>query len=1075
MSDNEAASSEPAPAKKLSGPIAWMAKNSVAANLMMLVAIIGGLMAAFSLKQEVFPEFELDYVNVTVPFPGASPKEVEQGILLSIEEAVRGIDGVKRVNSVAAEGIGTVVVELLIGTNASKVQTDIKNEIDRIQTFPEEAEEPTVAIASRKRAVISLIFSGDYDMTTLHEIGERARAELLQSPDITQVELFGIRPREIAIEVPREKMEAYGLTLQEIAAQVRAASVELPGGGIDTKGGELLVRVADRRLSGKAFNDIVLRGTAQGHQIRLGDIATITDGYEETDQASYLNGKPAVRVTAYRVGDETPTDVSNAVKEYAEKAKHQFPAGTNIATWNDDSELLRGRIDLLVRNGLQGGILVLLTLALFLQRRLAGWVAIGIPVSFLGAFLLLQPASVSINMVSLFALIVTLGMVVDDAIVVSENIHTKTQEGMGRLQAAILGAREMAVPVTFSILTTVAAFSPLFFAPGMMGKIMGIIPLVVIAVLFLSLLESFFVLPSHLGHGGEGRPWPIWRPIDAVQARVSRWLESVIAGPYRSLVERLLVWRYAVVAFGTASLVVCIAAVISGFVPFSFFPKLEGDIVTATARLPYGSAVERTEAVGDVLMGAADKAIEQYGRDKVRGVFTEIGQGPRGRGPSSGPPAQGSHLITIEVALVPTDQRQFSSFQFAQAWKEKLPPLPGVETLSVSSSGGPSAGSPVDIQLTHRDPNVLAQASNYLTQKLREFPSLTDVDNTYAGGKPQLDFKLREHEARNLGLTSTDIARALRSSFFGAEALREQRGRDELKVRVRLPREQRTSEFDLDKLTVGTPQGGFVPLLQVADFERGRAPTAITREEGKRTVNVSADLVPGTPSPRPMLESIESAEIPELMQRFPGLEWRFVGQERERQESFSSLGMNFLFALFVIFALLAVPFKSYIQPVIVMSAIPFGILGAVLGHVLMGYELSFISALGIIALSGVVVNDSLVLVDAVNRYRREGMSAYDAVIRGGMRRFRPILLTSLTTFFGLMPMIFETSRQARFLIPMAISLGFGVLFVTFIVLLLVPALYLIVEDARARMGRISNWLARLYGLDSSKPDESPAE
>jgi multidrug efflux pump subunit AcrB len=1044
--------------KNAKGPVSWMAKNSVAANLLMLVAIVGGLLSAFSLKQEVFPEFELDVVAVTVTYPGASPSEIEQGIVLAVEEAVRGLDGVKRTQSVAAEGVGNVSIELLLGANPDKVLADVKNAVDRIQTFPLDAEEPTVSLLSRRRAVISLIFSGELEDAMLHDIAERARAELLALPEITQVELAGVRPLEISIEVPRQRLEAYGLTLEQIAQQVRAASVELPGGGIDTKGGEVLVRVADRRKRGSNFGDIMLRSPASTEEIRLSDIATIVDGYEDTDQESYFDGHPAVRVTAYRVGDETPMDVSDAVRKYAKRIEEELPETVSVAVWNDDSELLRSRIDLLVRNAKSGLLLVLITLALFLRRRLAFWVALGIPISFLGAFVVMGSLSASINMVTLFALIVTLGMVVDDAIIVSENIHSKRMQGMGPLKAAIVGAREMSVPVVFSILTTCAAFAPLLFIPGVMGKIMSLIPIVVMAVLFVSLVESFFVLPAHLAHEGQADSfWSktfapvfsiIFRPIDLVQRAVSNALEKFIERVYRPTLALLLRWRYAGMAFGIASLMVCFSLVKNGVVPFSFFPVLEGDVVTASVRLPYGTPVERTAEVTRILQKAANETVEQFGGESIkRGAFTLVGEGPRGRGPSAGAASQGSHLAVVELGLVPSEQRDFSSQLFADEWRAKLPPIPGVEALTISSAAGPGAGKAVDVQLSHRDSRVLAAASEELFERLREYPTLTNIDNTYSAGKPQLDFSLRR-EALGLGLTSSDIARSLRSAFFGAEALREQRGRNEVKVRVRLPEEQRSSEYDLEQLTVGTPSGNFVPLTYAADFKRGQAPTAITREDGSRNVNVSGELKTGVQSPRPVLESLERDVFPELGAKYPGLSMRLVGQQRERAESFASLGPNFLFALFVIFALLAVPFKSYIQPVVVMTAIPFGVLGAVLGHMLMGYELSFISVLGIIALSGVVVNDSLVLVDAINQYRKRGQGAWEAVIDAGARRFRPILLTSLTTFFGLLPMIFETSRQARFLIPMAISLGFGALFVTAIALLLVPSLYIIVEDFR---------------------------
>lgn len=1037
------------------GPLAWMAANPVAANLLMAVILLGGLVTAFTLKQEVFPEFEMDVVNVTVPYPGASPREVEQGIVLAIEEAVRGVDGVRRVNSVASEGMASVTIQLLLGADQDRVVSDVTNQVNRITTIPLDAEEPTISALTSRQPVISLILAGDQDLKTLHGLAEQAREELLGLPEVTQVDLSGVPPLELAIEVRREDLEAYGLTLEQIALQIRMASIDLPGGGLETSSGEVLVRVVDRRLTAEGFANVVIRGTAQGHELRLGDIATIVDGYEDTDEAIEFGGVPAVQLTVYRVGDETPTEVATAVKDYVERLRERIPANITVTTWSDDSEVLADRINLLLKNAVMGLVLVLILLTLFLSRRLAGWVALGIPISFLGALLLMGPMGVSINSMTVFALIITLGLVVDDAIIVSENVYRKTQEGMGRLQAAVEGAREMAMPVTFSVLTTMVAFAPLLFVPGVMGKIFRLIPMMVMAVLTFSLIESFFVLPAHLGHGREqgrkgGARMSFLRPVDRAQSWVSRRLDRFIENRYRPMLDTLLEHRYTTVATAVAILVITIGAVAGGVIPFAFFPQIEADIVTASARLPFGSPVDRTLAVRAELQAALDLAIEESGGPaSIRGVISRVGQGPTQRGPSLGGGAsrRGSHLVSLEVNLGPAEQRDFSAGEFEARWRAHVPALLGLEALTITSAGGgPSAGAAVDIQLSHRDEDVLAEASRELTSRLREFPALINVDNSYASGKPQLDFRLLP-EAAGLGLTSTDVARAIRSSFFGAEALREQRGRNEIKVMVRLPEEQRASEQDIRDLMVTTPSGA-VPILYAAEFTRGRSPTQITREDGRRTVNVTAELAPGVASNRAVVSALRASVFPELSSDFPGLSTDMVGQQREMIESFSAIGPNYLLALVVMFGLLAIPFRSYIQPLIVMAAVPFGIVGAVVGHVIMGYTLTIISVFGIIALSGVVVNDTLVLVHAINGQQREGKSARQAVIEGSVRRFRPILLTSLTTFFGLMPIILETSLQARFLIPMAISLGFGALFVTVIALLVAPALYLVVEDIR---------------------------
>lgn len=1063
------------PRSQAKGALAWMARNSVAANLMMFVLIVGGVLGVMRTKQEVFPEFTLDMVTVSVPYPGAAPAEVEQGILLAVEERVRGLDGVKRIKSTAREGSGTVSIELQLDARPDQVLADVKNEVDRITTFPLEAEEPTVSLAKRRRQVVSLILSGDQDLRALHDLAEDARRELLATDSVTQVELEGVPPLEISVEVPREKLEAYDLTLQQIATVISSASLELPGGGIDTSKGEILVRVADRRRMGHELEDLVLRGTASGAQVRLGDIATIHDGYEDTDQYSLFNGKPAVRLTAYRVGDETPTAVSDAVQAYAELLRQRLPEGVHVTVWNDDSEILRSRIDLLMRNAITGLVMVLIILALFLDLRLAFWVSLGIPISFLGAFLVLGGTDLSINMITLFAFIVTLGMVVDDAIVVGERTYTMMDEGMTPMAAAIAAAKEMAGPVTFAILTTVAAFAPMFFVPGTMGKIFVMIPAVVISVLVLSLLESFFVLPAHLAHGTKKRlPRKGLLGLPGrVQGKVAGGLHVVTHRVYRPFVGMLVRQRYITFAVALATFVLTVGYVASGMIPFNFFPSLAGDVVTVQARLPYGSALHDTEQVAEVLEEALGTTIEEYGADGVRGVFTRMGQAAPGRGPGAGDTQVGSHLVAFEVALTPSDERSFESEAFTARWQALTPPLPGVEALTFNSSSGPGAGAAVAVQLLHPDTEVLAEVSEQVEDVLRSYPSLRNISNEYSSGKPQLDFHLRP-QARNLGLSSNDVAMQLRWGFFGAEAIREQRGRNEIRVMVRLPEAQRSSEHDLDRLTIRTPRGGEVPLHYVAELDRGRAATAIYREDGQRTITVSAELAAGVDSPREVLTNLQGEVFPALAEANPGLEIALAGAQREQQESFAALGQSYVFALFVIFGLLAVPFRSYVQPVIIMAVIPFGFVGAVIGHVVMGYSMSIMSVFGLIALSGVVVNDSLVLIDATNRERKEGKSASDAVMDAGVGRMRPILLTSLTTFFGLVPMIAETSVQAKFLIPMAISLGFGVLLTTFIVLLVVPALYMIIEDLRALVG-ITDEHANPDDDDAGPPEWTPAQ
>lgn len=1065
--DHDAEEEAALPKSAMSGPISWMARNTVAANLAMFVIFVGGVFGLSRMKQEVFPEFTPEVVSVSVPYPGASPEEVEQGIVLAVEEAVRGVDDLKRVTASANEGMGTISVELQNGADVDRALNDVKAAVDRISTFPEDAEQPIVSLASRKRDVISVVISGDQDLHSLYTLAEDARQRLLDTPEISQVEVFGLPPLEIAVELRRETVEGLGLSLEDVARQITLASLELPGGEVETRGGELLVRTTDRKRSAAEFSDIILRGTATGGALRLGDVATITDGFADNDLSYYFNGARAVKVTAYRIGQETPSTVARAAKRVAAALDAELPDSVSVVTWKDDSELLEARIDLLLRNAQQGLILVVIVLALFLDLRLALWVSLGIPISFAGVFLLGPSMGISINMVSLFALIIVLGIVVDDAIVVGENIYEKVQRGTPRLQAAIEGAQEMAVPVVFSVLTSIAAFSPLIFVPGFIGKIFGVVPLVVISVLSFSLLESFFVLPAHLRHApsaptnGLGRALAaFFRVADRPRQSVSAKLDQLIARVYRPVVGRLIVWRYATVAGAMALFIISIGTIGGRVLSFTFFPKLEGNTVTASARLPYGAPLEATDAVRVALEASLEQTIEATAtewtsgdRSKVlRGVLTQVGQGFGGFG---GVPGEtGSHILAIEVGLVTAEQREFGAKAFSDDWAGRSPSFAGVDALVFNSNTGPGSSVAVDVQLSHTRTEVLAEASAELTEALRGFDDLRDIDNTFASGKPQLDFSLLPN-ARTLGLSSQDVARQLRSSFFGAEALREQRGRAEVKVMVRLPKDQRGSEHDVEALRVRTAAGSFVPLGSVARFSRGRAPTSIKRESGVRIVNVRADIQKHVKSNQAVLQALNGEVLPALRAKHPGLGVELVGSSRDQAESLSNLRRTYLAAFFVIYALLAIPFKSYVQPITIMMSIPIGFTGAVVGHLLLGYELSIISIMGVIACSGVAVNDSLVLVDAANQLRKEnGDDAWRAVIDAGARRMRPILLTSLTTFFGLAPIILETSVQARFLIPMAISLAFGVAAATFGALLVVPALYMIVEDLRAAPAKL---------------------
>ena len=1021
------------PTKKFyKGPIAWMAGHSVAANLLMVVFLIGGGILFSQVKKEVFPDFELDRINITVPYPGASPEEVERGVILAIEEAVQGLEGVEEVIGSAREGVGTVRVEIIEGENIQRLAQDVQNEVDRITSFPDEAEEPQVVIAQRRRYVVELALYGDQSEWVLREVAEDIRDRLIQDPDITQVEFQGVRDYEISIEIPQATLRAHKLTLGEIAARIRRTAVELPGGAIKAESGDILVRVNERRDYGREFGQIPIITANDGTRVLLEDIANIRDGFEETDNFATYNGQPAVMIQVFRVGDQTPISVSDAVHRQVEVINQILPPGLALDARRDRSEIYRQRMDLMMRNGYLGLGLVFILLAIFLEARLAFWVSLGIPISMLGSFLFLPFMDVSINIVSMFAFIITLGIVVDDAIVVGENVYYHRQNGMAWFDAAVLGAREIAKPITFSVLTNMIAFMPMLFVPGFMGKIFKFIPMVVICVFAVSLIECLYVLPTHIGHRRKPDPSGPLGWLIAGQRRFSDLFGRFIRTKYGPFLDLVLRYRYLTLAVGLAVLMLTVAYIKSGRMGFELFPKVESDYAKVTAKLPFGTAVHKTEKVQQVLVAAAQRVAEENGGDNlVQGIFALIN----------------SNLAEVRVYLTSPDVRPISTARLTDLWRKRVGPITGLEFLKFESdAGGPGRGAAIAIELSHRHINVLDQASEELAKALGFFPSVADIDDGYAPGKRQIDFQIKP-EGRSLGLRSQEVARQVRHAYYGAEVLRQQRGRNEIKVTVRLPQEERALEHYLEEMILRTPGGTEIPLREAVTIKRGRAYTTIDRRNGRRVVTVSADVKPRSKADQ-VLASLSDETLPALQQKYPGLTYGYEGRQADRRESMRGLMFGFLVALVVIYAMLAVPFNSFIQPMIIMMSIPFGIVGAVIGHLVMGYSLSVMSSFGVVALSGVVINGALVLIDFANRNRKDGMNLHAAIHLAGIHRFRPILLTTLTTFGGLTPMIFETSRQARFLIPMAISLGFGILFAAFITLLLVPALYLIIEDLR---------------------------
>ncbi len=1028
------------------GPIAWMAQHKVAANLVMLIFILGGLLISSRLKQEVFPQFEVDVIRVSVAYPGASPEEVEQGIILAIEDAVRGLDGVKEVISTANEGKATIQIEVVTGTPADRILQDVNNEIESIQSFPELAEEPITSLVEVRSQVLTVMVYGDQEENTLRDVAERLRDELLQRPGITLVELGASRPREISIEIPQRQLREHGLTLNRIAKEIGEAAIELPGGGVKTTSGEVLLRTQERRDFGREYQEIPLLSHRDGTTLTVGDIAVIKDGFEDTDEEAFYNGQRAIQVNVYRVGQETPQSVSKDVHAYLEELERELPDGIGLAVWNDQSEIYRDRMKLLLKNAFLGLILVLILLGLFLDLKLAFWVTVGLPTAIIGSFLFIPLTGASINMISLFAFIITLGIIVDDAVVAGEIIYQKREEGLSFLHAAIAGSREIAGPITFAVLTNIAAFLPLFFVPGTMGNFMRQVPSIVVAVFIVSLIESLFILPAHLS--GRKNTHYVWQVLDRPRQWFSQLMQSFIQERYQPFLRLVLIHRYLSLAIGLALLILAFGLVIGGHIPFSFIPGIDSELIMVQATLPYGAPLETSHRVLARLQVAANQAIEHHGGPgTVRGMYAQIGTALPKLGPADATPVlAGSHLIGMMVYLVPSDQRPYSGADFSQTWRQAVGTIPGLESLTFKSETGPTGGAPIDIQLTHRSRPTLESAAKELADSLSHYVGVTDIDDGVTLGKPQMSFRIKP-EAQSLGLNATRFAQQIRGAFFGVEALRQQRGRNEVKVMVRLPDEERRSLFTIEQMVLLTDQGGEIFLTEAAEILPGHAYTEIKRRDGRRVVAVTADVDDQIANANTIIGEVTANELAQLIRKYPGLNYSLEGEQASQQESLSALAVGFALAMLLIYGLLAIPFKSYIQPLIVMLCIPFGMIGALGGHILLGYGLSIISLFGIVALAGVVVNDSLVLIVATNQIREANqVSLFEAVIQGGMKRFRPIVLTSLTTFFGLAPMMFETALQARFIIPMAISLGFGILFGTIIILTIVPCVYLIIED-----------------------------
>ena len=1031
--------------------INWMAENHVTTNLVMVLIIFLGLISIVTLKQEVFPEIESDTLSISVPYIGASPDEVENSIVKKLEESVAGVDGVKEITGIASENLGMLTVTADYGVDINDLKVLVQSEVDRITTFPDEAEKPVIKVNIKKTAVIQLAVYGAASEKILTRIALNIKEDLLRVPSITQVGTSGIKNYELYIEVSEEKLQIYGLTIEQIAGSIKKSSLDLPGGKLTTDNGEILLRTKAKGLTKEDYENIVVTTTPLGNTIKISDVAKVVDGFEDSDILSKFDTENAKLLTVYRVGNQGAIEVADAVKKYIADNESSMPAGVSLSYWKDDSRLLKERIDLLLKNALMGLVLVVLSLALFLEIRLAFWVSLGIAISFLGGFFVMSLMGVSINMITLFAFIVVLGIVVDDAIVVGENIFSRKGKDISSLDAAKEGANRVSVPVVFAVFTTVAAFLPLSYTEGIMGKIMGQIPVIVIGVLLFSLFESLLILPAHLSTLSDSKNTVIIF-FNSISKKANEYLQTFLTKLFTPFLKKTLNNRYLTLSLSLAILIISIGLVVGGVINYAFMPEVEGDNIVVRINMPTGTSYLETQEVMEKLEKTAILTLAEYEKREnlklYKHLYSIVGEQPSTKkGPVAISNSTDPAVAEVNIELVSLDFRKTSAKEIMDSWRENTGDIPGIKSLLFKSSIM-SAGKAIEYNLSSTDEYELENAVFEFKELLKRYDGVTDIVDDFEKGKMELKFKLKPL-AESYGLSVADLANQVRQGFHGMEILKLQRGNDEVTVKVRYPKNERNSISNIEDMMIRTKKGTEIPFSDIAEVDIGRGFSKIIRLDRSRIITVSANVDAEKVSENKINKEISEELNKMISERYNRVSFTKGGSQKQQQESMASLGRGFLVALFVIYLLLAIPFKSYIQPIVIMSAIPFGIIGAIIGHLVMGYTVSLISGLGIVALSGVVVNDSLVLVELINEYHRDkGHNLYDSIILAATKRFRPIMLTSLTTFLGLLPMIFETSLQARFLIPMAISLGFGVMFATGITLIFIPSGMMFLEDLK---------------------------
>lgn len=1047
-------------------PISWFVRNPVATNLLMWIFLAGGFISYMNLNQEEFPDIDFGIIQVSVAYLGATPAEAESAVCLRIEEALEGAENIERLTATAREGGCDATLELSSGADLNRVLNDVKGKVDAITTFPVQTERPIVRAFTASGNVMTLALHGEVGDRLLKEVAEDIRNEILDLDGISTVNVEYIRPFEISIEVSEFTLRQYGLTLDQISRAIDRASLDMPGGTLRTDSGEILLRTTGQVYRGSDYADIVVQSFPDGTQLTLGDIATINDGFAEGYLDARLDGSNAAIIDILRVGDEDIVTNARAVRQWLRTAELGLPQGMRLQVITDSAVATQDRIGTVAQNAYTGLVLVLIILALFLRFKLAIWVAAGIPIAIAGALALFPSVGLTISSLTVMGFILVLGIIVDDAIVVGERIHAHERKGLSQEEAAIEGTLEVSVPVIFGVMTTIAAFLPILLLDGQMGAFFNAIGAVVVFCLIASLVESQLILPGHIAHrktsgylGAGSRPVLLWQKL---QGRIADSMEHFADHRYRRALRKVLKYRYAAWATATGVIIITFALLLSGRVIFQFMPSVEGDVIWASVQMPAGvparlteDAATRIEDMAIELRDELQRELEAAQRSgeadeatapAVDSILTIVGgRAPRG-GPGGGARggAGSSEVAEVVMYLNPFFERgELSSAIIRDRWREKVGSIPDALELTFVSDAF-TAGDALNFRLEGRNEDNLKFASTQLREELARYPGVFDITDSFRAGKQEVQITILD-QGINLGLTLNDIATQVRQAFYGAEAQRIQRGSDDIRVMVRYPESERASLGNLEELLIRTPSGAEVPFLSVADFSLGNSYSSINRQDGRRIITVRSDIDRTVVKP----EEIRREVIAKYRQSWSNdldVEMRIGGEGEQQLESLSDLFSTFPLAMMVIFALLAIPLKSYTQPLVIMSVIPFGAIGAICGHFIMGADLVFFSLLGIIALSGVVVNASLVLVVTINRLREEGMGMVEAVSAAGMMRFRPIILTSATTFIGLVPLMITANPATFFIIPMAISLAWGVVFATVITLFLVPSLYLILHD-----------------------------